>query len=169
MTLHPTEEAAIRAFVDPEKRDRLLALFGSAKRRKQACAVLNHFVGWDPRYVQELASSGHVLVQLREAGAPAECHVISDDPALDGRDLPLAEAVDAAEGCSFASILCCLPGQLACFFGEIAAPRTRILLRRPGGSSPATTGDPPRVLYSANGRADGYRPIGRSRLNPIKP
>jgi hypothetical protein len=36
MALHPTEEATLRAFVVPAKRDRLLALFGSAKRRKQA-------------------------------------------------------------------------------------------------------------------------------------
>jgi hypothetical protein len=132
MALHPTEEATLRAFVVPAKRDRLLALFGSAKRRKQARAGLNNFVDWDPRYAQELASSADVLVQLREAGAPADCHVISDDPALDGRDLPLAEAVDAVEAYSFASILCCLPGQLACFFDEMAAPRTRILLRRRG-------------------------------------
>jgi hypothetical protein len=87
-------------------------------------------VDWDVRYVQPIASSVDVLTALREAGAPAECHVISDDPTLDGRTLPLADAVAAAEGYSFASILCCLPGQLACFFDEMDAPRTRILLRR---------------------------------------
>jgi len=131
MPLHPIEEATLRAFVIRAKRDRWLALFGSAKRRKQACAGLNHFADWDPRYVEELSSSSDVLVHLRAAGAPADCRVISDDPALDGCDLPLAEAVAAAEAYSFASILCCLPGQLACFFDEIAAPRTRIVLRRP--------------------------------------
>jgi hypothetical protein len=130
MGLHPIEEATIRAFVTPAKRERLLMLFGSAKRRKQVRAAFNHFVDWDVRYVQPIASSVDVLTALREAGAPAECHVISDDPTLDGRTLPLADAVAAAEGYSFASILCCLPGQLACFFDEMDAPRTRILLRR---------------------------------------
>ncbi|HSS49759.1 MAG TPA: hypothetical protein VLX28_12520 [Thermoanaerobaculia bacterium] len=130
MPLHPAEEATIRAFVAPAKRDRLLALFGSSKRRKQACSTLNHFKDWDPRWVQALGSSDSVLAALREAGAPAECRVISDDPDLDGRDLPLTEAVEAAESYSFASVLCCLPGELGCFFDEIAAPRRRILLRR---------------------------------------
>lgn len=140
MGLHPTEEATIRAFVIPEKRDRLIMLFGSAKRRKQARAALNHFVGWDARYVQPISSSSNVLTALLEAGAPAECHIISDDPVLDGRALPLADAVAAAEDYPFASILCCLPGQLACFFDEMDAPRTRILLRRPAAGSTVTGG-----------------------------
>ncbi|HEY2293382.1 MAG TPA: hypothetical protein VGM86_21990 [Thermoanaerobaculia bacterium] len=143
MALHPIEEATIRAFVVPSKRDRWLALFGSSKRRKQARAALNHFADWDPRYMQELGSSANVLVHLCEAGAPLGCHIVSDNPALDGRDLPLAEAVAAVEAYSFASVLCRLPGQLACFFDEMAAPRTRILLRRPRGNSTIATEDRP--------------------------
>ena len=130
MALHPAAEATLRAFVVPAKRDRWLTRFGSAKRRKEARDALNHFADWDPHYVEAFSSSTEILAALCRAGGPAECHVISDDPALDGRDLPLAEAVDAAEAHPFASVLCCSRGQLACFFGEIAAPRERILLRR---------------------------------------
>jgi hypothetical protein len=131
MTLHPIEEATIRAFVIPAKCDRMLMLLGSEQRRKDALETLNHFSHWRASCVQELPSSADVLAALRQAGAPSECHVISDSRILDGRTMPLAEAVGAAELYSFASILCCIPGTLACFFDEIAAPRNRFLLRPP--------------------------------------
>ena len=81
--------------------------------------------------MQPVASSVNVLQILRAAGAPDRCHVISDDKELDGRDMPLADAVDAATVYDFASILCCVPGELAFFFDESAAPRPMALLRRP--------------------------------------
>jgi hypothetical protein len=130
MAIHPAEAATLRAFVLPARRDRLMALFGSAKRRKDGTDALNHFKGWDPRWVCPLSSSSDVVGRLRAAGAPAVCHVISGDTGLDGRDMPLADAVRAAEAYSFASVLCCRPGELAFFFDEIYAPRNRWLLRR---------------------------------------
>jgi hypothetical protein len=130
MALHPAEEATLRAFLAREKRDRLVWLLSTPKHRKKALDQLNHFAGWDMRYTQPLPSTADVLSTLVKAGAPATCHTISDDPSLDGTDLPLAKAVAAAEQYSFASILCCIPGQLAFFFGEIYAPRARILLKR---------------------------------------
>jgi hypothetical protein len=132
MELDPAEQATIRAFVASEKRDRLLGLLASRKRRRQATDLLNHFTHWDPRYSHLIPSSADVLVALRQSGAPEQCHVISADPSLDGRDMPLPDAVMAAEEYTFASLLCCLPGQLALFFDEVEAPRNRILLRRMG-------------------------------------
>lgn len=131
MALHPAEEATLRTFVVAAKRDRLLTLFGSSRRRKQARDALNHFAGWDERFAQLLDSSADVLALLRNAGAPSQCHVISDAPELDGRNMPLDEAVSACEGYSFASVLCCVPGKLAFFFDEVAAPRNRVLLAHP--------------------------------------
>jgi hypothetical protein len=131
MALHPAEEATLRAFVIAAKRDRLVALFGSTKRRRQACDALNHFDGWDERFAQRIDSSADVLAVLRKAGAQSQCHVISNSSEFDGRVMPLNEAVSACEGYPFASVLCCLPGQLAFFFDEVAAPRDRVLLRQP--------------------------------------
>lgn len=132
MALHPAEEATLRAFVIAAKRDRLLALFGSSQRRRQTLDALNHFAYWDGRFAQPVDSSADVLALLRKTGAPSECHVISNSPELDGREMPLDEAVSACESYSFASVLCCVPGQMAFFFDEVAAPRNRVLLRRPG-------------------------------------
>ena len=62
---------------------------------------------------------------------PAVCHLVSDDPGLDGKDLPLREDVDRAEAFDFVSLLCCVPGRLAFFFDEARTDRPRLLLRRP--------------------------------------
>src|SRR5688500_1352501 len=131
MRLHPAEEATIRAFVRSARRDRMLALLADPKKRPKVLNALNHFHDWDPRWVQPVASGADVLEILRRAGAPDTCHVISDAGELDGRDMPLADAVDAATVFDFASILCCVPGELAFFFDEAAAPRPMALLRRP--------------------------------------
>ena len=137
MPLHPAEEATLRTFVVAAKRDRLLTIFGSPKRRKRATDTLNHFADWDARFARPVDSSADLLTLLRTEGAPSACHVMSDSPDLDGRDMPLDEALRACESDSFASVLCCVPGDLAFFFDEAAAPRRRVLLRRP---------DPRRVL-----------------------
>lgn len=134
MALDPAEDATLRTFVVAAKRDRLLTLFGNPKRRKKARDSLNHFADWDARFAQPVDSSTDVLALLRKVGAPSECHVISDSSALDGRDMLLDEAVNACEAYSFASVLCCVPGKLAFFYDEVAAPRNRVLLRRPGGA-----------------------------------
>ena len=130
MQLNPVEEATVRAFVVPGKRDRMVTLLATPKRRRQATDALNHFAHWDTRYTQAIPSSADVIYVLRHAGAPGQCHVISADRSLDGRDMPLADAVAAAEANGGASVLCCLPGQLALFFDELWAPRDRILLSR---------------------------------------
>jgi hypothetical protein len=130
VSLHPAEEATIRAFVVPAKRDRWLSLLASKTRRAKALDLLNHFRDWDPRFVHSFDNQSKLLRALLAAGAPADCHVISNDHSLDGRQMPLTDAIEAAENYSFASVLCCVPGELACFFDEIAAPRRRLILRR---------------------------------------
>src|SRR5262245_1628066 len=131
MALHPAEEATIRAFVVAAKRDRLLTLLGSSKRRRKALDALNHFAGWDSRDTQAVKSSD-VLAVLQNAGAPSDCHVISDASDLDGRDMPLVDAVSACEAYSVASVLVVCPVNspsittrlqcraIAWFFGDLA-------------------------------------------------
>lgn len=130
MTFHPAEEATIRAFVASSKREWFLGQLSRPDRRAQALNSLNHFYLWDERYVQPLHSSTDVFAALKRAGAPDMCHIISGEPELDGQELGLAEAVVAAEMFSFASLLCCVPGQIACYFDEVAPPRRRLLLVR---------------------------------------
>ncbi len=131
MLPHPVEEGTIRAFVASARRDRMISLLANPARRHKALNALSHFADWDGCWAQPVDPRTDVLRLLRAAGAPDACHVISEDSAIDGRDMPLAGAVEAAEWYSFASILCCVPGRLAFFFGEVGTPRLVLLLRRP--------------------------------------
>lgn len=131
MALHPFEEATIRAFAVPPRQDRLLFLLSHPKRRHEVLDSLNHFKYWDARFARPLDSCADALCQLVEAGAPSECHIMSDQSDLDRRDMPLEEAIAACEDGHFASVLCCVPGFLAFFIDESAAPRSRVLLQRP--------------------------------------
>src|SRR3954465_14255816 len=92
MELHPAEKATIQAFVRSARRDRMLCLLANPARRSKALNSLNHFHDWAPRWVQPVANTVDVLRLLQDAGAPAGCHVISDDAEIDGLDLPLADA-----------------------------------------------------------------------------
>jgi hypothetical protein len=130
MQLDPDEDATIRAFVAPAKRARFLELLANPKRRGRGLGEFNHFTGWDARHVHAVKSSADVEPVLRAAGAPEMCHVISNDARIDGRDLPLREAVSRAEDFDSASILCCDPGRVAFFFDEARVDRLRLLLRR---------------------------------------
>jgi hypothetical protein len=129
MSLHPDEEATIRAFIKREKLDRYLTLLANAKRRARFLDCLNHCRDFDIRYVQELASTADVQSLLIARRASPLCHVISDDQSLDGQAMPLAEAIGAAEFAAFGTILCCIPGRLAYYVDEAGSGR-RLLLER---------------------------------------
>lgn len=134
MANYTAEAATIRSFVVANRQERLLELLGNQRRRREACDALNHFAYWDERFMQVVDSTEDVLELLRRCGAPATCHVIADAQELDGREMPLADAVEACEEHSFASVLCCIPGELGFYFDEVAAPRRRLLLRRAGAA-----------------------------------
>jgi hypothetical protein len=130
--LHPLEEATIHSFMNSARRNRFLTLLASAKRRQNIILSLNHFTDWDRRFARQLRPTDDAVAILAKEGAGEMCHLISDSRELDGRGLPIAQAVAEAEAYSFATIVCCHPaGKLAMFFDEAAAPRTRLLLRRP--------------------------------------
>ena len=134
------EEATVRAFMATTKVERFVTLLANPRRRSKALNELNHFRGWDERFATLLPSNADIMTVLRVAGAPDRCHLISNDSALDGRDLPLAEAVSRAERFHFASVICCVPGQLALFLGE--QPRkdvSPILLKKVDGTSGRAT------------------------------
>jgi hypothetical protein len=123
------EEVIVQAFIAPHRRSRWLSSLVSAKRRRKFLDCLNHCADLDTRYARPLAANADVVTVLRSLGAPATCYVVSDTAALDGREMPLAEAVAAAELAGWGTLISCIPGRLACYIDE-AGSRRRLLLVR---------------------------------------
>jgi hypothetical protein len=127
------EQATIKAFVVPERRERVLYLLWSPKRRKKFLDELGHFRWFDRRFstavqwkvdpalslwgrhqqgIQNIAN----LLRLR--GARNTCCVISQITGVDGQELELGMALEAVVGKDMGTILSCVPGKLAYFEGE---------------------------------------------------
>lgn len=116
------EAAFVRAFMHKEKWARYLRLLPDRRRRGEVLARLD--AKWDhlPQYATEVPEDQdypEALEQLLLAlGAPPTCHLVIDDRRLDGRELPLAEALQAVCLHLGGSLLSCLPGRLAFYRPE---------------------------------------------------
>jgi hypothetical protein len=127
------EAALVNAFVVPTKRARLVEFLRTPKRRKKVLDSLYHFRDFDPRFLVKIALSDQradtIAALLGQRGAPAKCHVISTNRELDGRDLPLVEALSRIVGLGQGALVSCIPGRLGYFEGE--SPADRFILERP--------------------------------------
>jgi hypothetical protein len=126
------EEALIRAFIVPSKRDRVVDLLSNPKRRKKFTSSLAHFGDLDPRWVVRIPPSEHFPARLerllRARGAGDSCYVVSEDSELDGRRLALADALKLVIGRGMGALISCIPGELGVFEGE--GPSDRCILAR---------------------------------------
>ena len=126
--MHPHEEAIVRTFIKPEKRDWYLTLLGSKRRRCKALDALNHFRDLRPECCTDLPRETDALSALRAKAAPDTCYVISGIPDIDGREMSLEEVIDTAEAEGWGTLIGCIPGQLAYYYGE--AGEQRIVLEK---------------------------------------
>jgi hypothetical protein len=126
------EEQLIRAFVLPERQRRLLALLESPKKRRKLTDMLAHFGDLDPRFATLVPSNQQdaaiIETMLHERGASDRCYLFSEKRELDGRDMPLREALQVIVGCGFGTFLSCIPGRLAYFESE--SIKERYILER---------------------------------------
>jgi hypothetical protein len=125
-------ERGLSRFLVGEWRARFRESLAPGKRRDTSRSQLPHLTHLDPRFATPTGESASALVaQLREKGAEDSCYLLSEDPELDGRELPLAEAlaVIVDGGTEHATFVSCVPARLAYFHG--AAPGDRYLLELP--------------------------------------
>ena len=122
--------AIVRAFIVPERRERYLSLLSSARGREKLRHALAHLRDLDPRCTRELPKGVHTPAQiaalLRAKGAPGECVLLAEDVALDGRRLPLDDALDVVIGRGMGTFISCVPGRLGFYEGE--GPGVRYVL-----------------------------------------
>ena len=126
------ERAFLEAFVIRQRRDRYLAMLESTRGREKFVAGLGHFRHFDPRFMvsipprDQTAEGIHRL--LLKHGAVETCVVISENETLEGRELPLDEALDEVVGRLLATVLVTGPGPIAYYESE--EPGHRVILKR---------------------------------------
>ena len=115
------EEALVRFFV-PTKRERYLEMLANPKKRKKFLLELGHFKSLDPRCAFTLPRGVHtpeeIAAFLNRKGAPQTCWLTSEDFELDGKEMPLVEALRRVVGYQMGTFLSCVPGRLAYFENE---------------------------------------------------
>ena len=124
------ETKTINAFIVKEKRERYKLLLSNSKKRRVALDHLNHSHDLDEKYVTWLSSNASVERMLRHEGSPEEVYVISDTKEIDGRLMPLSEALSETFSGGWGTIISCIPGQLAYYYDE-RGDREAILKRKP--------------------------------------
>jgi hypothetical protein len=124
--------ALIRAFIAPERRERYLGLLASPRGRDKLRRSLAHLRDLDPRFSREVPAGKQtpqaILALLRAKGAPTDCVLLAEDASLDGRQLPLEEALAAVIGRGMGAFVSCLAGRLAYY--EAEGPGERYVLER---------------------------------------
>lgn len=115
--MHESEFA--RNFIVPEKRARYLSLLESKHGRKKILNGFNHCRDLDPRFAKRIPanqdSDPAIEALLRQKGAPDTCYVMSDNSDIDGREMPLTEALLKTVAMDSGTLISCIPGKLAYF------------------------------------------------------
>ena len=103
------------------------------KRRREVRSLLDHAVRLDSRYSTHLVGSDDftpkIEQRLRALGAPDDCYLIAADWKLDGREMPLGDALSATSDGENGAFISCLPGRLGLFRYE--GIKSGYLLHRP--------------------------------------
>jgi hypothetical protein len=125
------ERGFLAFLAEPTKRRMETLLELGEKRRRDVRNLLHHSVRLDPRFAKHLtgsdASSGPVEAMLRQKGAPSTCYVLAAND-LDGREVPLKDALEAIIGMGDAGFVSCIPGRLG--FYEYEDIKSSYLLSR---------------------------------------
>ena len=126
------ERGFLAFLAEPTKRRLETLLELGEKRRRDIRELLHHSVRLEPRFTQHVsgsdAFSGPVEGMLRKQGAPSACYVLAANSDLDGREMPLLEALETVIGMGDGAFISCIPGRLG--FYEYADMKSSYLLSR---------------------------------------
>ena len=107
------EQEFVRSFIQKERRERCSYLLSDPSRRRKFTAELAHFKWLDERFATSVpASMAHTSMEfvslLKQNGAGSVVWVISEDHSIDGRALPLQEAIDSIWGGQMGTVVSCV-------------------------------------------------------------
>lgn len=132
------ETAIVKTFFNKRIQDRVLfELFSSDKRRNRGLNRLCHDYRQTLReeYLIEIPTPNsdpkEVSDLLKRNGAGKSCYAMSWNTDIDGKHLPLEDALDAAVGYGFPSFILCVSGKLAYFEAEQGfGPPPRFIVKK---------------------------------------
>jgi len=111
------EQAFIAAFVKRSKRDRYREMLSDPRYRHKFTSKLAHFADFDPEYRLPIPSGklfvDNISRELQKRHSPLIVFAISENPALDQKELPLVEVLKEIVGRGMGTVLSCIPGHLA--------------------------------------------------------
>ena len=115
-------EVGFASFLVRPKRDRWLANWANPRTRLKTLnsSFIYHGGCWDPRTVIELPPSHRVddvVRELRARGAPGDAYLIGSTD-VDGRFLPLVDAIRAVVDGDGGVFVSCVPGSLGYWKSE---------------------------------------------------
>jgi hypothetical protein len=126
------EAAFVKTFIASEKQARWAQFLSNPKRRKEILNQLNHNLPYIPALAIEVPGKQDFPAELEKLlktkGAGPTCHVIVDGLKIDGRELPLTEALNEVCLHEFGAVLSCIPGRLAYYKPE--SPSRGVILER---------------------------------------
>lgn len=103
----------------PGKQERYLSMFQSPKGRARLLAKFPHCRDLNMEYARLVSTAQQnanaIAKLLANKGAPDLCHVISADPDIDNRELPLHDALAETVGKNMGTFISCIPGKLGYF------------------------------------------------------
>jgi hypothetical protein len=111
------EHSLIAAFVKRSKRERYREILSNSRLRHKFTNQLAHFTDFDPKYRLPIPSDKlfveNIAIELRKRHCPATVFAISEDPALDQKEIGLVEVLKQIVGGGMGTVLSCIPGHLA--------------------------------------------------------
>jgi hypothetical protein len=124
-------EQGLAVFVARNHRPRFVTALEDPKLRRKLRHKLAHFAWLDERYTDVVPTPepAALATSLRAEGAPATCVLVAEDDVLDGRELPLEEALRRVLHDFHGALISIVPGRLAVFSDE-APNKTITILRR---------------------------------------
>ncbi|AFU13424.1 TPA: hypothetical protein QCY38_004575 [Bacillus toyonensis] len=131
------EEIIVKSFFTKRLQNRVLFELSSSKKRKDAIGRLCHNYRTTLReeYMIEIPKPNSCPIDigdlLKKHGAVDSCYAILWDTKIDGKTLPLLDALEAAVGMGMPSILYSITNQVAYFEAEQETlPSPRFILKR---------------------------------------
>jgi hypothetical protein len=110
------EDSLIAAFVKRNKRDRYREIVSNSRLRHKFTGQLAHFKDFDPQYRLPIPSNklsiDSIARELDRRHSPKVVFAISEDPALDQKEILLVPALEQIVGRGMGTILSCIPGRL---------------------------------------------------------